>query len=92
MLDEAGQWDLGLVDAIAKHEVKHFAEVWAIIAEDILHISDDVLFGQVASFLDKLGHQLLLQLLLIRIVVEEPLKDGEVLSIVLGFDTCTCGV
>jgi hypothetical protein len=74
-LDEARQRDLGLVDAITEHEIEHLPEIGAVIAKDILQISDDVSFGQIATLLYEFRHELILQLFLIRIVIQELLEN-----------------
>ena len=82
-LDEPRKWDLGLVDAITEHEIEHLPEIGTVITEDILQISDDVRFSQIATLLYKFWHELILKLFLIRIVIQELLENLKELCIVL---------
>lgn len=78
LLDEGGEGDLLLVEAARKHQVDELGEVGLAVAEDVLEVGHDVLLCQVAPLLYELG---LHELLLVGVVIQESLEEGEVLRI-----------
>ena len=81
--DKARHTDFHLVHAVTQQKVEQLSEIGAVIAKDILHITDDVLLSQVALLLDELRLQVGCLLLLVGEIVEEPLEKRQVLLIVV---------
>lgn len=81
--DKTRQTNFYLVQPITHHIVEHLAEIDAVIAKDILHITDDILLGQIKLILVELLLLIGCLLLLVGEIVEESLEKCQVMLILL---------